>query len=134
MASPPKSSSVLACREPESVWAPFKVQAKKDRKTLDFECALTEDIHTVNIAALMAQCDTSRMGEDLYIEYEAKINLFMAMPGMQQPAPAVVCTCSAAGAVLSEEEGFRALQCNSEQVHSAGCFIEMSTLSSLHAA
>ena len=73
----------LACRERENKWAPFKVHAKKDRKTLDFECILTEDSHRVNLAALMAQRDTSRWGDNLYIDYEAKVNLFMAVPGMQ---------------------------------------------------
>ena len=64
------------------MWAPFKVHAKKDRKTLDFECILTEDNHRVNLAALMAQRDTSRWGDNLYIDYEAEVNLFMAVPGM----------------------------------------------------
>ena len=64
------------------------MQAKKDRKTLDFECVLTEDNHRVNLAALMAQRDTSRWGDNLYIQYEAKINLFMAMPGMPSAMPA----------------------------------------------
>lgn len=64
------------------------MQAKKDRKTLDFECVLTEDNHKVNLAALMAQCDW-RWGDNLHIDYEAKINLFMAMPGMQSATPTV---------------------------------------------
>jgi len=59
------------------------VEAKKDRKTLNFECNLTENHHKVNLAALYTQCDTSRWGNNLYIDYQPRINLFMAVPGMQ---------------------------------------------------
>ncbi len=108
------SPFALGCREREDKWAPFKVQAKKDRKTLDFECILTDDSHRVNIAALMAQRDTPQWEGDTYISYEAKINLFMAMPGMQQATPAVACIRSAAGIVWFEEEGSCAFLCNSQ--------------------
>ena len=78
----------LHCRERDDKFAPFRVQAKKERKTLDFECALTEDNHKVNMAALMAQRDPSRWAGDFYIDYEAKVNLFMAVPGVRADRPA----------------------------------------------
>ena len=105
------------------------MQAKKDRKTLDFECVLTDDNHRVNVAALMAQRDTPGWEGNPYINCEAKINLFMAMPGVQQEIPAIVCPCSAAGIVWSEEEGICALQgvlCT--------CFLVVSVTSSLSPA
>ena len=55
------------------------MQAKRDRKTLDFTCVLTENHHKVNLAVLH---DLSR---DSYIECEEEVHLYMAVPGKVLP-------------------------------------------------
>ena len=51
------------------------MQAKRDRKTLDFISVLTENHHKVNLALLH---DLSRL---TYIECEEEVRLYMAIPG-----------------------------------------------------
>lgn len=68
------SCSAILCK-----WnPPFKVEAKRGKKNLDFECWLTEDSHMASIAILfdLSGCLPRR------VEYDLKINLFMAIPGV----------------------------------------------------
>ena len=55
------------------------MQAKRDRKTLDFTGVLTENHHKVNLAVLH---DLSR---DSRIECEEEVHLYMAVPGKLLP-------------------------------------------------
>ena len=67
------------CRARDHRWEAFTVQAKRDRKTLDFTCVLTENHHKVNLAVLH---DLSR---NSYIECEEEVHLYMAIPGKLLP-------------------------------------------------
>ena len=67
------------CRARADRWEVFTVQAKRDRKTLDFTCVLTENHHNVNLAVLD---DLSR---NSYIDCEQEVHLYMAVPGKLLP-------------------------------------------------
>lgn len=72
------------CSAIECKWkSSYTVEAKRGKKTLDFECWLTEDSHMASMAILFdLSCYLPRR-----IEYDLKINLFMAIPGVRSAPP-----------------------------------------------
>ena len=51
------------------------MQAKRERKTLDFTSVLTENHHKVNLAVLYD------LNKKSYIECEEEVHLYLAIPG-----------------------------------------------------
>ena len=71
---------MCSCSAIMTKWNPaVKVEAKRGKKNLDFECWLTEDSHMASIAILfdLSDCLPRR------VECDLKVNLFMAIPGVR---------------------------------------------------
>ena len=76
--------SFSCCRARAHRWEAFTVQAKRDRKTLDFTCVLTENHHKVNLAVLWdlsKQEWNSRPRLEASVDLKEEVHLYMAIPG-----------------------------------------------------